>query len=137
MAGGGDKTEKATPKRREESRKKGQMARSQDLNGALVLIGGLIAVAVWGPHMMDKLGESMRSTIALMGNPRGVDATMLGQLFVDGGKTIALTVGPVAMACMAAGVFANVIQNRPRLNAAGLKPDAKKINPLTGAKNLF
>src|SRR5215212_9790184 len=137
MAGGGDKTEKATPKRREESRKKGQMARSQDLNGALVLIGGLIAVAVWGPHMAEKLGESMRSTIALMGNPRGVDATLLGNLFVDGGKTIATTVGPIALACMGAGVLSNVIQNRPRLNAAGLKPDPKKLNPLTGAKNLF
>jgi flagellar biosynthetic protein FlhB len=137
MAGGGEKTEKATPKRREESRKKGQVARSQDLNGALVLIGGLIAVAVWGPHMMEKLGESMRSTIALMGNPRGVNATMLARLFVDGGKTIALTVGPIALACMAAGVLSNVIQNRPRLSTAGLKPDPKKLNPLTGAKNLF
>jgi flagellar biosynthetic protein FlhB len=137
MAGGGDKTEKATPKRREEARKKGQVARSQDLNGALVLIGGLIAVAVWGPHMMEKLGESMRTTIALMGNPRGVNATLLGQLFVDGGKTIAMTVGPIAGACIAAGVIANVIQVRPRLSASGLKPDPKKLNPLTGAKNLF
>jgi flagellar biosynthesis protein FlhB len=137
MAGGGDKTEKATPKRREEARKKGQVARSQDLNGALVLIGGLLAVAVWGPHMMDKLGQSMRETIALMGNPRGVNATLLGQLFVDGGKTIAMTVGPIAGACMAAGVIANVIQVRPRLTGSALKPDAKKLNPLTGAKNLF
>src|SRR5919202_2041086 len=137
MAGGGEKTEKATPKRREEARKKGQVARSQDLNGALVLIGGLIAVAVWGPHMMEKLGESMRATIALMGDPRSVDATLLGQLFMDGGKTIAMAVGPIAGACIAAGVIANVIQVRPRLTAAGIKPDAKKLNPLTGAKNLF
>ena len=48
MAGGGDKTEKATPKRREEARKKGQIARSQDLSGAMVLIGGLIALTIWG-----------------------------------------------------------------------------------------
>src|SRR3954469_21608664 len=138
MAGGaGEKTEKATPKRREEARKKGQVARSQDLNGALVLIGGLIAVAVWGPHMFEKLGDSMRATIALMANPRAVTASMLGQLAVDGMETIALTVGPIAAACMGAGVLANVIQVRPRLNAAGVKPDPKKLNPLTGAKNLF
>ena len=101
MAGGGDKTEKATPKRREESRKKGQMARSQDLNGALVLIGGLIAVAVWGPHMMEKLGGSMRDTIGMMSNPRAVTASMLGQVAVQSGKTIGLSVGPIALACMA------------------------------------
>src|SRR4051812_40488184 len=138
MAGGaGEKTEKATPKRREEARKKGQVARSQDLNGALVLIGGLIAVAAWGPHMMDKLGQSMRETFALMGNPGGVNATLLGQLFVDGGKTIAMALGPIAGACVAAALIANVIQVRPRLTASGLKPDPKKLNPLTGAKNLF
>ena len=137
MAGGGDKTEKATPKRREEARKKGQVARSQDLNGALVLIGGLLAVALWGPHMMEKLGESMRTTIALMGNPRGVDATLLGKLFVDGGKTIAVAVGPIALACIVFGLIANVIQVRPRLTVSGIKPDPKKLNPLTGAKNLF
>src|SRR4051794_7090212 len=136
-AGAGEKTEKAKPKRREEARKKGQVARSQDLSGAFVLIGGLIAVAIWGPHMMEKLGESMRSTIALMGEPHGVNAHMLGQLFMEGGKTVATTVGPIALACMGAGILANVIQVRPRLNAAGIKPDPKKLNPLTGAKNLF
>jgi flagellar biosynthesis protein FlhB len=137
MAGGGDKTEKATPKRREEARKKGQVAKSQDLNGAMVLIGGLIALSIWGPHMFEKLGEMMRSTIALMANPRQVTAGLLGHLAVQGGQTIALTVGPIALACMGAGVLGNVIQVRPKLNTAGLKPNAKKLNPLAGAKNLF
>src|SRR3954454_18015027 len=100
MAGGGDKTEKATPKRREEARKKGQVAKSQDLNGAFVLIGGLIALAIWGPHVIETLGETMRSSIGLMSNPRGVTAGMLGQLATESGKTIALTVGPIAGACM-------------------------------------
>jgi flagellar biosynthetic protein FlhB len=137
MAGGGDKTEKATPKRREEARKKGQIAKSQDLTGAFVLIGGLIALSFWGPHVIEKLGESMRGTIAMMSNPRGVTATLLGQVAVQSGKTIALTVGPIALACMASGVLANVIQVRPKLNSAGLKPNAKKLNPIQGAKQLF
>src|SRR5919199_1026914 len=137
MAGGGEKTEKATPKRREEARKKGQVARSQDLNGALVLVGGLLAVAIWGPHMMEKIGDSLRSTISLMASPRQVNATLLGQLFLQGGQMVAITVGPIAAICAAAGVLANVIQVRPRLIAAGIKPDPKKLNPLTGFKNLF
>src|SRR5919199_3159437 len=105
----GEKTEKATPKRREEARKKGQVARSQDLNGALVLIAGLIALSAWGPHVLEKLGEQMRATIATMANPRAIDAGMLGHLAGESGKTIALAVGPIALACMAAGVLANVI----------------------------
>jgi flagellar biosynthetic protein FlhB len=73
----------------------------------------------------------------MMSNPRGVTASMLGQLAVDSGKTIAMAVGPIALACMASGIIANVIQVRPRLNSAGLKPDPKKLNPLAGFKNLF
>jgi flagellar biosynthesis protein FlhB len=138
MAGGaGEKTEKATPKRQEEARKKGQVARSQDLNGALVLIGGLIALSAWGPHMFQNLGDQMRSIIGLMSNPRAVTAGMLGQLGVQAGKTILTSVGPIALTCMAAGVIANVVQSRPRLSGAGIKPDPKKLNPLAGAKNLF
>jgi flagellar biosynthetic protein FlhB len=137
MAGGGDKTEKATPKRREEARKKGQVARSQDLNGALVLVGGLIGLSIWGPHMMEKLAESMRSTIALMGTPEAVSARALGDLFMTNVKLIGETVGPIALVCMAAGVLANVIQVRPRLNASGIKPDPKKLNPIAGFKNIF
>ena len=137
MAGGGEKTEKATPKRQEEARKKGQLARSQDFNGAIVLIGGLIALALWGPTMMEKVGESMRSTISMMANPRGVNAVLLGQLAVQGGQTILITVGPIAAVCAFAGVLANVLQNKPGLMPKAIKPDPKKMNPLTGAKNLF
>jgi len=41
----GERTEEATPRRRQESREQGQVARSQDLSGALLLISGSIAVA--------------------------------------------------------------------------------------------
>jgi flagellar biosynthetic protein FlhB len=135
--GAGEKTEKATPKREEEARKKGQVAKSQDLNGALVLIGGLIALSIWGPGIMEKMGAQMREVIAMMANPRAVNATLLGELALQSGKMLALTVGPIAAVCMFSGVLANVIQVRPKLVLSGIKPDPKKLNPLTGAKNLF
>ena len=52
-----DKTEKPTAKRREEARKKGQVAKSTDLNGALVLIGGLVAISTMGPAVAAGVGE--------------------------------------------------------------------------------
>ena len=48
-----EKTEKATPKRVKESRKKGQVAKSTDLNGALVLGGGLSALSSFGPAVVS------------------------------------------------------------------------------------
>ena len=57
---GADKTEKATPKRREEARKKGQVAKSADLNGAVVLLAGLFALGSTGPqHRRPRARTSM------------------------------------------------------------------------------
>jgi flagellar biosynthetic protein FlhB len=135
--GGGDKTEKATPKRRDEARKKGQVAKSQDLNGAAVLLAALFALSVWGPHMWQELGASMHSTLAMISQPQAVTGHAIGQLFMEGGRTAVLTVAPIAGVCLVAGVLANVGQVKLKPSLHGLKPDFKRIDPLKGAKNLF
>ena len=43
-----NRTEKPTPKRRDEARKKGQIARSTDLTSAAVLLGGVVALVITG-----------------------------------------------------------------------------------------
>src|SRR3954447_10388871 len=78
MAGGGEKTEKATPKRRQEARKKGQVAKSPDLNGAVVLLVSLFALSIWGPHIWEELGASMRSTLAMIAQPQAITAGGIG-----------------------------------------------------------
>src|SRR3954469_14783314 len=82
MAGGGEKTEKATPKRRQEARKKGQVAKSPDLNGAVVLLVSLFALSIWGPHIWEQLGASMRSTLAMIAQPQALTAGGIGRLFL-------------------------------------------------------
>ena len=54
-----NKTEKATPKKRAEARKKGQVARSQDVNGAVVLMAALIALSAFGPGVVRRMQEAM------------------------------------------------------------------------------
>jgi flagellar biosynthetic protein FlhB len=134
---GGDKTEKATPKRREEARKKGQVAKSADLNGALVLIGGLIALKVWGPHIWQEMGASMRGTLSQIAQPETVTASGVAKLMMDSGKVVALAVGPIALVCLLFGVVSNVSQVKLKPHLSAAKPDFKRIDPLKGAKNLF
>ena len=57
-----DKTEKATPKRKNEARKKGQVAKSTDLNGSVVLAAGLVGLLAVGPAIVSGVAGSMRST---------------------------------------------------------------------------
>jgi len=64
-----NRTEKPTPKRRDESRKKGQMARSMDLNSATVLLVGVATLALVAPNMLHQLTDVVRQGIAQAGDP--------------------------------------------------------------------
>jgi flagellar biosynthetic protein FlhB len=132
-----DRTEKATPKRRSEARKKGQVARSTDLGGAVVLLAALAALAAFGPGIVDGLAGTMRGMLADAAHPDKVSAAGLAPLLQGAGMALVVAVAPVALACLLAGLAANVAQVGFRLTPAGLRPDPKRLNPIQGAKNIF
>ena len=133
----GEKTEKATPKKRKEAREKGQVARSTDLQGAVVLIAGIIAIGSAGPGLVQRMGDVMRGAIEQISDPGIVSKQGIGLLMMDAGKATLLAVAPIALACMLAGVAASVGMVGLRPSGKALKPDFRRINPLSGAKNLF
>jgi flagellar biosynthesis protein FlhB len=135
--GGGEKTEKATPKRREEARKKGQVAKSPDLNGAVVLLSALFALSIWGPHIWNQLGASMHDTLAMIARPRALTAAGIGRVFMENGRTAAVAVAPIAIVCLVFAVLANVGQVKLKPSLHGLKPDFRRLDPMKGFKNLF
>jgi flagellar biosynthetic protein FlhB len=137
VASGADKTEKATPKKLSEARKKGQVARSMDLNGAVVLMASLFALSWFGPGMLMRMQEAMITVLQLARRPELVEAQGIGRLFAEIGLHVALAAAPVAVVCMVAGVLVNVAQVGIQPMPGGIKPDPKKLNPLTGAKNIF
>jgi len=133
-----DKTEKPTPKRKHEARKKGQVAKSTDLNGAVVLVAGLIGLIAVGPAVVSGVSGSMRSTFAQIADPGdATSAAGLHGLFQAFVHTILATVAPIAAMCLAAGIIVNVAQVSFKPTTQAIKPDFKKINPITGFKNLF
>lgn len=134
---GEDRTEKATPKRREEARKRGELARSADLSGALVLIAGIATIALFGSHIANSFGGFMRALIADTARPQqAFTATGLSHLFDQAVSTVALTAGPIAGACFVAALIGGVAQvGRPYPQP--LKLDVKHISPLANAKNIF
>ncbi len=137
MSSGADKTEKATPKRREEATRKGQMAKSMDLNGAVVLLASLLALAATGPTIVARCEEAMRLTLSRIATPDVVGLEGVGPLLVDAGRGVVLAVAPVVLACVLAGVLASAAQTRLKTAPGAIKPDPKKLNPLQGAKQIF
>lgn len=135
---GSDKTEKATPKKREEARKKGQVAKSADLNGAVVMLAGLMALGVTGPSIVGHCRDAMHEMLALGANaPDVVQRASVGSVMLDVAEQVGLSVAPVAFACMLAGVAVNVAQVRFRITPDTLKPQPRKLNPVQGFRQIF
>jgi flagellar biosynthetic protein FlhB len=133
-----DKTEKATPKKRHESRKKGNVAKSTDLNGAVVLAAGLVGLMFMGPRVVDGVASAMRAIFAQISHPgAATSAAGLNGLLQIALHTMLTTVAPIAGMCMAAAVVVNVGQVGFRPSFQVIKPSFNKLNPLTGFKNVF
>ncbi len=132
-----EKTEKATPKKQGEAFDKGQIAKSMDLNGAVVLTAALFALSAFGPRMLDQMETAMVTVFQLITRPEVVDQKGVGSLFLLIGKHVALGALPVVGVCMVAGVIINVLQVKPKIKRKVLKPDPKRLNPISGIKNLF
>jgi flagellar biosynthesis protein FlhB len=133
----GDKTEKATPKKRKEARQKGQVARSTDLQGAVVLLAGIIALGSAGPGMVQRMADVMRAGIAQMSSPEVVSKKGIGVLLSNAGEAAALAVAPIALACVLAGVATSVGMVGFKPSGKALQPDAKRMNPVAGLKNIL
>jgi flagellar biosynthetic protein FlhB len=132
-----DKTEKATPKKVEEARQKGQVAKSPDVNGAVVLSAALIALAGFGPGMFRRMEEATIGILAFVKRPDIVSADGMADLFMTAGGHAIMGAAPIVFTCAIAGVVASVGQVGFRPATKALKPDFKKLNPLTGLKNMF
>jgi flagellar biosynthetic protein FlhB len=133
-----DRTEKATPKHRKRAREKGQVARSPDLGGSVVLVVGVLTISLMGPHIAEAGAAALRSVFSQIADPsRALSASGLEDLMHSALSVVVLAVGPVAGACMAAGVLVNVAQVGLRPTPQALKPDFRRINPVSGLKNLL
>jgi flagellar biosynthesis protein FlhB len=133
----GEKTEKATPKKRREARQRGQVARSNDLQGAIVLLAGIVALGASGPAMVQRMADVMRQGIAQMSSPDVVSKRGIGLLLQHAGEAAVLAVAPIALACVLAGVVTSAGMVGLKPSGKALKPDAKRISPVSGFKNLF
>lgn len=133
-----ERTEKATPKHRKRAREKGQVARSPDLGGSVVLIAGLLALSVMGQRIVVDAANSFRGILAEIAHPgKATTAAGLNGLMHSALSTIAFAVAPVAATCMFAGVLAGVAQVGFRPSSHSLSPDFRRINPVSGLRNLL
>jgi flagellar biosynthesis protein FlhB len=133
----GEKTEKATPKKREESRKKGQVAKSIEISGSLVTLAGLSALGAFGPAISDRCREVMQSSFLQISDPSVVTPAGATEMLGDAGLAAAAAVAPIAFVCAVVGTVTMVVQVGPKPMPGAIKPRFSKLNPVNGVKNLL
>src|SRR3954452_20807865 len=100
----GERTEKATPKRRSEARKKGQVARSQEVNSTAVLLAAAAALAVAGPAMASNLSSLLTETMRRVSQPDVTTETISG-LMTHWATAVGTLLAPVLAAAALTGVL--------------------------------
>jgi flagellar biosynthesis protein FlhB len=134
----GDRTEKPTAKRVRDARRKGQMARSRDVETTAQLVAVLIAFAWAGPWMVRSLADGIRRALERVGQRAllTIEPGELAGLAVDGAATIASVVGPVALAAGVATIGAATLQGGWNVAPEALRFKWSRLSPTNGLKRL-
>ena len=132
-----EKTEKATPKRREDAKRKGQIARGAELPAAFGFLGALLVFNYLSHNFAETLGVFIQNTANNIANFKEFNPEDVNALFFDAVKTLSLISVPVMLVALSAGVAGNLAQGGFSLTAEALKPKADRFNPAKNIKKIF
>lgn len=130
-----ERTEKATPKRREEARKEGNVVRSMEVNSALVLLIGTLTLYFLGSWLISRIQYGMVTAI------KESSKLTLSVESLENSATMAIRflaeiVAPVTLIILLFGVASNVMQVGFLFTLKPLEPKLSKLNPIEGVKRL-
>lgn len=141
MAEGADpesKTEEATPRKLEEARKKGDVAKSPDVGQALSLLGASAVLVFGGGYFATRMAEDLLPFIAaphaMIGGLQAGAGIEVGALAL---WAVAPFLGAVMLATVIGGVGGNVGQIGLTFSGETLKPKWDKVSPMAGFKRIF
>jgi flagellar biosynthetic protein FlhB len=133
---GQDKTEDPTEKRTRESREKGEIARSKELNTLAIMLAGAGGLLIYGGGLALELLEIMRLNFSL---PREVLLTpgAMTQYLLHSGKIALLAMQPVLIFLLLAAFIGPISLGGWLFAAGSLAPKFSRMNPAAGIKRMF
>ena len=130
-----DKTEKATPKRLKDARKKGQIARSKELTTLIIVGAAGVGILMLGGWIARRFAAWMQGLLsfdaAVLSNRPLFDA--LAEAWVDAHWIIA----PFLAICVVAAVAGPLLLGGWSLSGQALVPDVSRLNPIKGIGRMF
>ena len=130
-----DKTEEPTAKKRSDARKKGQVARSQELNTAFVLLMGFLVLRILWQYIYENIAEYtiyIYSHLAQSTTTEGITEIFIGIMIL-----LAKTVMPIMFSIMIIGLAVNLYQVGFMFSTERLEIKLENLNPINGFGRIF
>ncbi len=132
-----EQTEKATPKRREEARRRGQVAKSPDLAGAAVFLAGVFVLHALASKTLSSVGATTQAILWRIHEHQDFTISSVWMLYLRAFGSASMLLGVLFGAALVAAVGVNLLQTGALFSLTPITPSFKKINPFTGAQRLL
>lgn len=126
------KTEPATARRRQEAREEGQVARSQDLPSAVLLLGSVVALKSLAPRML----VSLQDIYATVLGSHAENGPQVLELFIQCLNPVAWILIPILLLVVAFTLATNLVQVGWTISYKALTPDLTRLDPVKGLGKL-
>lgn len=134
---GESKTEKATPKKRKDERKKGNVFQSQDIVNAFSILAAFFVLKKLLPYIFHYMENVLRNYFGSIGTVSELTQTIANSTVKDMCVATVVTAGPLMLTCMIVGVVAAGAQTKFMFSKKALKPKWERISPLKGIKRII
>ena len=133
---GQDKTEDPTEKRKKDSREKGEIARSKELNTLAIMLAGASALLIFGGALAQDMMELMRMNFTLSREVI-LDQRSMGTFLLHSGQIALLSIQPVMITLLLAAILGPISLGGWLFAAGSLAPKFSRMNPGAGLKRMF
>ncbi len=131
----GEKTEQATPRRRQEARDKGQVARSTDLSVALTLLGAVVILHLSGGSLLEALALLTRKSLDSL-HTEAMTTQVLRLVYAHSMVFLFTVAAPFLFGMLAIAIAGNLLQTGFIWTPEPIKPDITRLDPFKGLKRL-
>ena len=131
----GERTEPASPRKRREAREKGQVAKSQDLNTAVILLAALLLLNFCRGSLIEGMGALFRDLLSNL-HKLPLDLGTL-QVYTGAGVLYLFKMLlPLFIGVFVVGLGVSLLQVGPSLSLKALVPNFSRFDPIHGMKKL-
>ena len=137
MADSAEKTEEATPKRRQDAKRKGQVFSSKDIVSLATIIVGFSMLRLLFPSMVERLASLFHYFSGLATDVTEMNYETLQEIIIHSVLLMGVIIFPLVLMVAFSGIIATGAQTRFNFSTEAMRPKFERMDPLKGLKRMI